>query len=405
MGSSEPPFPDLAERHSVTAPADLPAEHPARFYLPELDTLRFFAFLGVFIAHIFGVLSGGASWPPGTERSLASMGIYGVDLFFALSAFLLTRLFFKEREATGGIDVRSFYVRRILRIWPLYFFFIAFVLCLGRFFFTALALPPLYLLMLLLFLGNFSLPNLPVPPFAVALLWTISVEEQFYLVWPQIIRRTSLRGTRVAALTMFAGSTLAPGIARMCGFGLMMHWTNTLFRLHSFAVGILIATIPHRRIAAMRPISRATLIGAGATLWFLSSRYSAIPLTHSALQVALGYPAVALGAGAFLLAFLGTGSQYPQLAASRLLVYLGKISYGLYVYHALALGAILSLMPILFHGLFMRWPRVILALALPICTLSSAALTLCMAMASYRWLETPFLRLKDRFTLVPSRPV
>src|SRR5579863_4606045 len=87
-----------------------------RFYLPELDVLRFFAFLAVFLFHAPPLGHRGHSF----VDDLATIGIFGVDLFFALSAYLITRLLLREREATGRIDIKSFYIRRLLRIWPLY---------------------------------------------------------------------------------------------------------------------------------------------------------------------------------------------------------------------------------------------------------------------------------------------
>src|SRR5947208_3557466 len=104
----------------------------ARFYSPELDALRFFAFFGVFIFHAaprnmeFYAANG---IPAGLSTFLISTfgaGAYGVDLFFALSAYLITKLLLREREATGNLDLRGFYLRRILRIWPLYLGFVAF---------------------------------------------------------------------------------------------------------------------------------------------------------------------------------------------------------------------------------------------------------------------------------------
>lgn len=106
-----------------------------------------------------------------------------------------------------------------------------------------------------------------------------------------------------------------------------------------------------------------------------------------------------------MLAALGTGATHPRLAANRRLVYLGKISYGLYVYHAFAMALAKLSIILLLRGLAMRWPEVMVPLGLAVYVLLSSALTLCFAMASYRWRESPFLRLKDRFTLVPSRPV
>ncbi len=298
---------------------------------------------------------------------------------------------------------RAFYIRRILRIWPLYFFFIALVGGLGHFY-QFFAVQPFYLMTLLMFVANFfHIDSLPI---TLKVLWSVSVEEQFYVVWPQVVRRTSTRGMRLAALVMFTASTLVPGVAQISGHLGPSIWVNTLFRLHPFAVGILIGTMPHGSVVRTRPASRVLLIAGGLTLWFLAAYYyGQTPKTGGALRLMLAFPAIALGAGALLLAVLGTGAVYPKLVANRGLVYLGRISYGLYVYHIFAMCLVKLIMHFWLRGLAMRWPGVMLPLALPIFVSLSFALTLGFAMASYQWLESPFLRLKDRFTVVPSRPV
>jgi peptidoglycan/LPS O-acetylase OafA/YrhL len=100
-----------------------------RFYQPELDGLRFYAFLGVFVCHslpyepaFYARFHLPVPWLWG---AIAKSGAAGVDLFFALSAFLITSILLRERQETGGISLRRFYLRRVLRIWPLYFLLIA----------------------------------------------------------------------------------------------------------------------------------------------------------------------------------------------------------------------------------------------------------------------------------------
>src|SRR5579871_6137530 len=108
-----------------------------RFYQPELDALRFFAFFGVFLFHAapryieFYDHAGAPRWLGNLLISAFGAGAFGVDLFFALSAYLITSLLLRERNATGTLDLRGFYMRRILRIWPLYFAFIAFAAIFG----------------------------------------------------------------------------------------------------------------------------------------------------------------------------------------------------------------------------------------------------------------------------------
>ena len=100
-----------------------------KFYHPELDRLRFVAFFAVFVHHFFpqshsnyaAIGSLGAK----VLANCVEAGGLGVDLFFCLSSFLITTLLLREFEERGRIDVRAFWIRRILRIWPLYYCFIA----------------------------------------------------------------------------------------------------------------------------------------------------------------------------------------------------------------------------------------------------------------------------------------
>src|ERR1700758_1374563 len=116
---------------AIPSTTTLPAR-TERFYRPELDVLRFFAFLGVFIFHAaprtmdFYDRAGYPHWLSSLLIPTFGAGAYGVDLFFALSAYLITSLLLRERSATGALDLRGFYLRRILRIWPLYLAFVAF---------------------------------------------------------------------------------------------------------------------------------------------------------------------------------------------------------------------------------------------------------------------------------------
>ena len=96
-----------------------------RFYLPELDGLRFFAFLAVFLSHVAVFSNGANEAKPAIIQIFNLVGRFGVDLFFALSAYLLTVLMIREKDRFGSLNVRAFYMRRLLRIWPLYFTWIA----------------------------------------------------------------------------------------------------------------------------------------------------------------------------------------------------------------------------------------------------------------------------------------
>lgn len=98
-----------------------------KFYRPELDALRFVAFAFVFYCHTCASISGDMSNAGPIQAFLANLsraGAYGVDIFFLLSAYLITTLLINERQNSGTINTVAFYARRALRIWPLYFVFL-----------------------------------------------------------------------------------------------------------------------------------------------------------------------------------------------------------------------------------------------------------------------------------------
>src|SRR5450432_665557 len=101
----------------------------SRFYHPELDCLRFVAFLGIFVYHLDQQFHSVVALNSPLQFMVLCMiksGVFGVDLFFCLSSFLITMLLLREHDVRGTIDVRAFWIRRILRIWPLYYAFLLF---------------------------------------------------------------------------------------------------------------------------------------------------------------------------------------------------------------------------------------------------------------------------------------
>jgi peptidoglycan/LPS O-acetylase OafA/YrhL len=387
---------------------DLPPESAERFYLPELDVLRFFAFFAVFVYHL--PLAGAVFfWRYGVFGDLGISGIFGVDLFFTLSGFLITSLLLRERDESGEIDLRAFYARRTLRIWPLYYFVVGLTFLLTHLPASVTSAPlfgnmfppmrPSTYFFLAIFLFNFNFGNgFSTGQFPVMYpLWSVSVEEQFYLIWPWFARYLPRNRIMLAPLLMLAIAT----IAHMLLLPLNLSWNSTLTRLDPIAIGILIALLP--RLELRFPV-RLGLIVFGVGSWLFAARYLKTPYHASTLSVTIGYPLVALGCGTMLLAILGMQGLRSGSALSRGLIYLGKISYGLYVYNPIAKTA--GYLLLLNYGL-----KSFAAAGLPEWAAWSAyvafvsGLNVAMAAASYRWLEAPFLRLKGRFTRVPSRAV
>jgi peptidoglycan/LPS O-acetylase OafA/YrhL len=367
----------------------------ARFYHPELDVLRFFAFFAVFchhaLLHEVSAYSALGVWPwfGNLLAGISLTGAFGVDIFFVLSSFLITELLLREKSLLGEVDVRSFYARRVLRIWPLYFAFLALAVVMQLF------VPGQHMgwrpAMAFSFLaGNWWIVFHGFPSSVIFPLWSVSIEEQFYLLWPAAVKRATTAVMLALAVGMLA---LANATRLYLGLHHTMEtqaWCNTLVQLDPIAAGILIAVLLKGRTPALSARARVSLAMAGiAMLWAAANffRIKADPLKLSDLL--LGYPAVTAGASALLIAML---CDRPVLGKS-LLVYLGRISYGLYVFHILALMSSDYLLP----GFTASAGRFVLH------TLIALMLTVALASASYRWLETPFLKLKRRFTHVLSR--
>jgi peptidoglycan/LPS O-acetylase OafA/YrhL len=352
------------------------------FYRPELDALRFFAFFAVFVAHVL---------PPTAEgytnhhvprvvaeliSSAVSAGIFGVPLFFLLSAFLIASLLLREKEQTGTLEVRAFYARRILRIWPLYFVFLAIA--------AAISLPHAakFLLGCVFLSGNWMYVVYGPPATVAGPLWSVSVEEQFYLLWPMAARKLSRDGLAYLAIGLIAVANIARLL--LCHTWEVKVWPNTFAHLDSIALGILCALFMSKPLDLK--FWRVPLFLLGIALWMTCGhfRYSGSPL-----YITVGYPAMSLGA---LLLFL---SVYGVPLKEGVLSYLGKISYGLYVWHALVLAL---LWDYVFKGK-------ITAVTFVLHAVGGLLLTVGIAALSYRFLEAPFLQMKRRFTWVESRPV
>jgi peptidoglycan/LPS O-acetylase OafA/YrhL len=363
--------------------------------------LRFFAFFFVFLNHTLRMNAEAGHHRVASMRleevadTIARMGRWGVDLFFVLSAYLITDLLLRERVKTGSLDVARFYVRRALRIWPLYFAFLALAVVLhlvdrGE------QMTWTYALGYFFFAGNWIAIWKPITTIAGPL-WSVSIEEQFYILWPLAIRRASRSRIAITALFLLALATFSRLLLVLDGASAVAIYRNTFCRLDPIAAGILVAVVLRGRVPTFS--LRARLLLGMLTL-------SALLVVNVWLRPIVGpmnlgsqlasYPLVALGCTAMLLAVLGLGSPAaPIEGPSRWLIFMGRISYGLYVFHALGLRLAERLVPAHYSSIEI----------FTIYWLFAFASTIVMAVTSYRWLEQPFLRLKQqRFTVIPSRP-
>jgi peptidoglycan/LPS O-acetylase OafA/YrhL len=363
-----------------------------RFYQPELDGLRYYAFLGVFLCH---TLPFEASFyhqlhlpVPWLWGAIVKAGAAGVDLFFALSAFLITSILLKEKDETGDISLKLFYARRILRIWPLYLL----VIGLGIVFSLTMKdqhLQWYYIVGYLFFAGNWIHAIFGRPESIAFPLWTVSIEEQFYLLWPLAVKTLRRRGLIISAIFIFLLATICRIGFVLAGVSVGFIYYGSTARCDSIALGILLALFAEQ-VPRLTSAARLLLVIGGIAGWIVASAWLIDQPGPISMREVPGRLIVSLAAGAILYGCLYSRSA---LLTSKFVVNMGKISYGLYLLH---LTGILLAKSILHptSGVALLATK---AVGFVLATLLS--------LASYKWVESPFLRLKDRFARVLSRPI
>lgn len=389
---------------ATTEPAEptAPAESGERIYFPELDGLRFIAFLMVFLFH-GGLPEGMVRQAIGrtAARALRENGGYGVQLFFILSGYLITTLLLREEARYGRVALRAFWIRRLLRIWPLYYLLVF----IGFFVLPGLDgqlgtthhrdLLRIHLLPFLGFLGNWSMAWVRPAPDWLSVLWSVCVEEQFYLVVPLFIALVAPRLRRPLVVMLIVGAIAVRGWLALHSGSQLLIVFNTFAQFDTLLSGVLLAMV--LGWDRDRPLLTRSL------RWLQWPLYLAFGWIMTWPHLGHGTPAHRTfdfvwvwlcGVGIVMVAVWGKGWLRAALSYSRL-VWLGKISYGLYMYHEVALWARERLM--LRLGWFPNKEELL--------SIGALALTIGLAAASYYGYERQFLRLKRAWTRVPSRPV
>jgi peptidoglycan/LPS O-acetylase OafA/YrhL len=368
--------------------------------MPSLDGLRGVAIGGVLAAHFLNAWPGQA---PLDRAVLAGLGLgwAGVDLFFVLSGFLITGILVDSLGRRGWWG--AFLARRALRIFPLYFLALALF---GLFGPAAGLIDPWTFgrwgWWYWTYLGNWAYPARQVIP-PLSHLWSLAVEEQFYLAWPAVVLLA--RGRRLAwtaGALVLAGPALRALVVHATDWPVGSAYRVTPGRLDELALGALLAVA--LRDAGWRPWVRrawpAALAAGAAGFLALGLALGSFDMHREPLEIwshsLLGLGFAGLTAGAVV----GEGTPAPlqRLLAWRPLPWLGRYSYGLYVVHYFvhlaALGA-LSATP---GGAALLGSRTGYALY----AAGGVAVSLGLAMASWHLLERRCLALKRYFVARPA---
>ena len=252
-----------------------PSAKSARFFRPELDTLRFGAFLLVFSSHVlpksreeYGSIP---TWLAEFSILWSRIGGFGVDLFFLLSSYLITELLVREQQRFGRIDVKLFYLRRALRIWPLYFTFVLAGLFILPKFWRDLGIGSQEALSYLTFTNNWFISwaghvgdNIIMGP-----LWSVSIEEQFYVTWPLLLAIFGMRRVPLLAMVMLVLAIAARVCLQATNAAPAAIWTNTFARLDPIAIGALMSITLRGRSPSLSLAVRISLSLAGLAAWLV----------------------------------------------------------------------------------------------------------------------------------------
>jgi peptidoglycan/LPS O-acetylase OafA/YrhL len=365
-----------------------------RTRMPALDGLRGVAILSVFLYHY---ASGGAQHPTGivlkSMYTLTGFGWVGVDIFFVLSGFLITGILYDTRNDAGYFG--KFYARRTLRIFPIYYLFLAAMAVAGLAMGVRWRLGQASFLFYVGFPCAIAWPQIiPTNPFLrVTHLWSLCVEEQFYLLWPLAIRVLRTRGRILAACAVVMVLALALRTAVWASGTLSPAWAYASLpcRMDSLAVGAALAVLLRSpgglHVKKAAPFVLPSAVAGLAAVLLLSRSVS-----HDAPGIfTLGYTLIAIAAGSVLvLAATGVGA-IPAMLRWPGLRLLGKYSYGFYLYHFPLAEILDPAKPPLTRLLHSE------VAAKLIFVVVSFFLNLGVAAASFHWIEAPIMRLKSRF--------
>ena len=372
-------------------------------YFPNLNGVRFIAAFSVLIHHTEQI-----KYLMGLENIysnyfIKNLGKLGVGLFFVLSGFLITYLLLSEKERRGDISTKAFYIRRILRIWPLYFI----IVILGFFVFPVIPIfnEPLRnqyyfdadffkrLPFFLLFLPNLGFVFFRAP-YLCSQTWSVGIEEQFYAIWPWIIKSKNPVKTFLKLLSVFF-------------FILALAWLY-IFKISDLSE-ITKLKIQEGAVLFFSQFRILTMVigGMGAYLIFANKEKFLTVLFRKDVQIivysililmlATGFHVPGFNMefyGIFFCFFILNVSQNHEsiiYLEQKIIHYLGKISYGIYIYHPAVIVACVNSIHY-FVGKNVSTTTFNLLLY-PSAFLS----TIIVCELSFRYIETPLLKFKDRF--------
>ncbi len=286
----------------------------------QLDALRAFAIIGVLFHHF---------WPT-VDPSLENLGHLGVRLFFVLSGYLITLILLRCRELVEvkgqgiAFTLRQFYIRRFLRIFPVFYLvlFAAYLLGLEEMqktFWWHFSYGSNFLFALQGYFGKFT-----------GHFWSLAVEEQFYLIWPSLIFVIPRKYLHFVIIGVIASGPLFRAFCWFTEMNMVATYAVPLASADSLGMGALLAYAQNKQVFRNRMVMSGVLMVSLTLIWelfYLKASFPQIEVVVMDIVRALAF--------VWLIdcASRGFGGFVGRVLELKPIVYLGKISYGVYVYH------------------------------------------------------------------------
>lgn len=367
-----------------------------RVYFPNLSGLRFIAAFAIIIHHLEQMksnLSYNNYWHIAFIKNLG----LGVTFFFVLSGFLITYLLLSEKQKTNNISIKDFYIRRILRIWPLYYFIVILAyFVLNKIYFFKLPETAILnsssvffktLTLYIFFLPNVVLFSYAPIPYA-SQTWSIGVEEQFYFIWPILMKYIKnkyliLVGTITIYILLI--NLFLPRLIEIdphSGYLDKIKYIIINFKIDCMAVGGLFAYLLFKKNKIIN------ILNTNILCWI------SVVLLLILMVLDYKFPYVNNEAYAIIFSIIilnfSTNTKPIFNLENKLFKYLGKISYGIYMCHIIAI--VISVKMLASINIYNYWCQLI----------ASTLISIILASLSYNLLEKKFLKLKKKFTKIRS---
>jgi peptidoglycan/LPS O-acetylase OafA/YrhL len=376
---------------AIAPPPDVPVTSPRAAHLPALDGLRGLAIIVVVLHNSTG-LEMRDSWTEKLWTFFVDAGWIGVQLFFVLSGFLITGILLDSKGKPRAL--RTFYLRRSFRIFPLYYVFL-----IGRFlilplFMPSMAVPFVEEIPFWLYVSNWSEIIRAVPLTAMGHFWSLAVEEQFYLLWPALAMKLRVRTFAWVCVGMVVAALASRVGMRLAGVPDKWMYAATFARMDGLAMGALVALALRydegRRILARVKVPLA--IGAFVGLAGVMAYAHGLNRFEWVVQ-SVGYTLLAV---IFALIVAEVAVPKPRgwkwLVANPLLRVVGKYSYAIYVFHVPVKFILVEYAT----AHFARFADIHPLMDDVLFTASVGLISFALAVISFVLIERPFLRLKDR---------